>query len=302
VQPPKGTPIRNFGILGVSRHFLEVIMKVHKIFGPYIEPVHKSDIPAALDVFSRLSGLDQSRLTFVGSTGKTDQSGDIDLCCVMDRAEFEVVHHRLTEALGEYAVDQRGVHLGSYAVPHPSYHERRVQIDLIYTLHPEWTAFSYFSAGAKSAYKGAVRTALLSAVTSITQCEVSVKDETDQSVIARVGLTFVNHEGLVRTFKLRHRRIRGEGYVKAMERVSPDTLADRFPGLVFDPSEYCIDDPRRGTEILFGQATTPADVETAEQVVDLVSRRFPADADQIFRLARERLGSKPFAVPEEMRR
>lgn len=65
-----------------------------------------------------------------------------------------------------------------------------------------------------------------------------------------------------------------------------------FPDVDVKGGNITIDDPETVLEILFGKKLEPADVNTAEQVIDLIKNTFDDDRQQsIFKKAADRARS-----------
>ncbi len=241
--------------------------------------ISKSDIPATILYISQLSGVLVTDLFPLGSTGKTANSGDIDLAIDINKYDYKTIHAVLTSILGEQNTTYNpGTKVGSYAVPIAGdIHNGRVQVDFMYVPNPIWAQFSYASPGDASEYKGAVRRILLQSVaSSLNQKNIDVflYDKCTNELVIRVGRTFDMNLGLKRIFQIRPKRVKGTGYVSTMKTVTPEELQDFCPELTF-PNDYMIvDDPLRALHIMFGINLTTDQVNTTEQIVELIKQNF----------------------------
>lgn len=140
--------------------------------------IHKSEIRPTLDMLSIELGLPFNLNEYtLGSTGKRDYSGDIDV--VIDNKWWTegpgAFREKLDLRFGKDKVARNGdlVHL-KYPIIHynASLNERKprtgfVQVDFNFG-DVEWEKFYHYSPGEKSAYKGAHRNLAISAVCAVT--------------------------------------------------------------------------------------------------------------------------------------
>ena len=270
-----------------------------------IVSVPKDAVPAVIKHMSKLSGIPVEDLHVVGSAGKSDISGDVDIAVNIEKYTPFRVHDRITKSIGEeYGVYNKGTRVGSYAISVSDDKDWRVQVDLMFVDSIDWAKFSYFSPGDKSQYKGAVRTVLISAVAaSMEEKGIDAFHYVDDELIVRVGRGIDLGTGLKRLFQMRTHKKYGEGYTKALKNASPEEIRQLHPDLEFDDDEITINDPHQVVQILFGPGTRPANVDTAEEVLELINR-FPAGKrNKILNIAKIRakqLAAKGFQLPEEI--
>jgi hypothetical protein len=268
--------------------------------------ITRDEVEPTLRYVSRLANIPLEDFHYVGSTGKAEYSGDIDVAIDENRFTPFKIHDRLSKQLGsENAVFNKGTNIGSYAVPIAGNEsDEKVQVDIMFVDNIDWAKFSYFSAGDKSKYKGAVRAVLLSAVAaSLEEPGIDAFHYVDGELIVRVGRGIDMAKGLKRLFQMRTHRKYGEGYVKALKNVSPDEIKRYHSDLEFDGDDVIIDDPLQVVQILFGEGTRPSNVDTAEEVLDLISKFPQKRRNKILNIARIRgrqLASKGIALPEEI--
>lgn len=268
-----------------------------------IVKVPRELIPDILQYVSSLTFIPVEDLHLVGSSGKVDVSGDLDIAININKYVPFKIHSRLEQKLGEdYAIYNKGTRIGSYAIPIGDGY--RVQVDLMFVEDVEWAQFAYFSAGSKSKYKGAVRTILLSAVASaLDEQGIDTYHYDGEELVVRVGRGIDLGVGLKRLFQMRPRKKTGDGYLKNLQKVTPEDIRKAFPNVEFDDNELIIRDPAQVVQILFGPGTRPSNVDTAEEVLDLI-KRFPTEKKKkIFKIARVRaqqLKSKNIELPPEL--
>ena len=187
----------------------------HALSSAGVVRIKRGDIPSTVKYASELAGIPKKDLHLIGSTGKTETSGDIDVAVDMNEYNPVTIHERMIEKLGEErCVYNGGTKVASYAVPIRGDEEKGlVQVDFMYTTNPEWAKFSYFSAGENSKYKGAIRTLLLAAVAASIQEKGTDHFEYDpdsKELIIRAGRSVDLGQGLRRIFQHRPKRKDGK--------------------------------------------------------------------------------------------
>jgi hypothetical protein len=280
-----------------------------------VSRINARDVEPTLHYVSQISGIPFQDLHPVGSTGKAATSGDIDVAVNQNKHTPFKVHDRMIRALDTgdgitYGVYNKGTRVGSYAVPIIDEYrtigdrQERVQVDLMFVDNIDWAKFSYFSAGESSAYKGAVRTVLLSAVAAALDEDGDTFFYDGDELVVRVGRGLDLSTGMKRLFQMRPHKKYGEGYVKGLQKVTPEDIKKVYPDLEFDGTDLIVDDPTEVVKILFGPATRPSNVDTAEEVLELI-RRFPKKKqDKILNIAKIRakqLAAKGIKLPDELR-
>ncbi len=91
--------------------------------------------------------------------------------------------------------------------------------------------------------------------------------------------------------------------MKTLKSISLDKFKELFPEIPVRGDDAVISDPKRVVEILFSKGVTPKDVETAEQVIDLIEKFPKARADkanEIAKSAMSRLG-RDLRIPAKFR-
>lgn len=253
--------------------------------------IAKNDIPATIKHVSQISGVPTKDMYPVGSVGKTDTSGDIDLAIDVRKHDPERLHQKMLDALGgeDFGVFNRGTKVGSYAVPIKGRGKQMVQVDFMFVRNPIWAQFAYFSAGDKSKYKGAVRAVLMSSVaSSLDEKGKDVFHYDGDDLIVRVGRGIDPSLGLKRLFQMRPRKKSGEGYVKTPKRVTPEEIRAAYPDLEFEGSDLVIDDPQEVVSVLFGPNVKPSNVDTAEEILQLIKKFPEARQNKILEIAKKR--------------
>ena len=271
-----------------------------------VQRIKKGDIPDTIKFIMKLSGIKRKDFRPLGSVGKTTTSGDIDLAVDISKVNIQAVHKKMEKALGPTnSVLNVGFNIGSYAVPIRGDEANGfVQVDLMFVEHLDWAEFSFFSPGDKSKYKGAIRSILLRAVAgSLNDPDFDHMEYSDQGeLLVRMGRTIDPNKGFKRIFQHRPEK-KGGGFLKSLKSVSLDKFKELFPEIPVRGDDAVISDPKRVVEILFSKGVTPKDVETAEQVIDLIEKFPKARADkanEIAKSAMSRLG-RDLRIPAKFR-
>ena len=256
--------------------------------------IHNAEIPATIKHFSKISGIPVRDLHSVGTTGKTPSSSDIDLAVDASKYDMEIVHNKIMGELGDEGTLNKASKVASYAVPIRGKDDReKVQVDLMYGGNPEWIKFAYHSEGAGSKYKGAIRSILLSAVAAAINKKGMDHMEFDgDDLTIRAGRTVELATGLQRTFQYRSKNKDGKGYGTKMNSIPVDEFKKKFPNIDVNGGTLTVDDPAEVVKILFGSGTKPAHVNSAEQLIQLIKKKFDKETqEKIFRIATVRAKS-----------
>ena len=237
--------------------------------------------------------------------GDRKESGDIDI--VVPHEEFKHWFDRISEVVSEEVDNNHGTKIASFAFP---VKDKKVQVDLIDSLHPEYSKFIYYSSeGENSKYKGVVRNLLLMAVARHIKedgKDFKLKDG-DGNTIAKAARSLKLDTGLERLFKVAKEREDGQGRVKAMSKVSPEELKQEVKklgksDLTFSEDADAITDPDHIASFLFGDGVTADDIMTAEQVMKQIKTHFSGDDYQnIIDDAKETMRADNAAIPSELR-
>lgn len=223
----------------------------------HLEPtLTKSVIRAVLaDVFSLLERLGASGMAPIGSTGKRELSGDIDIVAAYDGGR-DALASALEAEYGHDSVKRNGSRI--VTIEHP-FQDGTVQVDIMVG-DPNligWTRFGPSddpSSDEHSGVKGMVRNLLLNAVTLV-----------QSGAIERDG----------------YRTRMTLDFDAGLKRVTQKRSGQRW---VTIGSELISDDPDGIVAALFGERFTARDLKTFEAVVSAVkrSRETRANADKIF--------------------
>lgn len=243
----------------------------------------------------------------LGSAGKVDESGDIDINLEITAYDQKKVASQMIALLGEDNVKPRpGNNQIFMSVPIGGDQELgRVQVDLMFGDF-SWQHFSYFGAerspnciwnNRKSSYfKGLYRTELIKAVTAF--CSDWVLEENGE-VIARVGPTFFHDKGLV--WRYRHRPMRKDGTarVKDFKEETKEDFLKIYPSAIPAITDV-IKEPKKAVEFLFDKFYSPADCETLESLAWVINRSFSSEDNRtIMKIYLERLNNLKVEIPKQ---
>lgn len=269
--------------------------------------VHCDDIPSTLTYVSKLTGIPKNDLHKIGSTGKKQYSGDIDLAIDCNKYAMSDINQIIQDQIGkENCYLNKGTQIASYVIPIAGDQEKgNVQVDLMFTPNIEWAKFSYHSEGEKSKYKGAIRTILLKAIaTTIHEPDKDYFEYDGDLLTVRSGRTFDLNKGLRRIFQYRPNKKDGSGYLKNMKTVSFEQLKDMFPEVAIRGGQMVIDNPEQVTKKLFGAGIRPEHLKTAEEILYYINKKFDEETkEQIFDVAKEHAKDlkQKMKIPEQLR-
>jgi len=259
--------------------------------------INKLDIPSTITAISKVTNIPENDLFPLGSVGKTETSGDIDLGVDINKYDQKTIHQLMVDVLGESkCVYNYGTKVASYAFPiSGNFDNGLVQVDLMYVANPNWATFSYHSPDTTSKYKGAVRSILLMA-TATTFNEPGIDyfkvDNITHDLLIRAGRTLDLNVGLRRIFQYRPKSKKGDKYLKTMKSITADKFVEMFPDVDICGDDIVYDNPQEVLKLLFGKELQPTDVDTAEQVIDLINTNFNKDQQvAIYKKASDRATS-----------
>ena len=253
--------------------------------------IHNADIPATIKYFSQISGIPVRDLHAIGTTGKTPSSGDVDLAIDASKYDVDMIHQKIMNALNNEGVMNSNNKIASYAVPIRGKDGKgKVQIDMMFGGNPDWMKFAYHSEGEGSKYKGAVRNILLSSVAAaMNQPGTDYFEFDNDQLVIRAGRTVDLSAGLRRIFQYRPKSKRGEGYLKSMKAIPVEEFKRMFPHVEVHGGQVIIDNPEDVVKALFGSKYKPKDVNTAENVLRIIKKKFDDETqEKIFNIAKAR--------------
>ena len=265
----------------MNNSFISFLTEGGKATSQYgTQPANADDVKAVVDTVATFLSTHASAVKIVGSgksvlAGKKDQCGDVDIIIPFDM--INAVHTKMMQFCNGEGSINRGTKIASYAFPIDF--KKKVQVDLILSNNPHWSSFIFNSAeGDKSQHKGLIRNILLmnAASTRIQTGKDFIITDGNGYVIARASRSLKLDTGLERLFKIAH--IKTDGTLgKTLKKVTPSEMYQFLLFLgkeqtEFDNSSSIIDDPDEVVKFIFGDSYNATDVETAEQVWELIKK------------------------------
>lgn len=244
--------------------------------------------------------LGSARLTY---NGKQKDSGDIDIALVDTDIERETAVSVLTDVTGNKP-HVTGGNVYSFAVPVSD--TKKVQVDIMFVSDLEWAKFSHF-ASENSAHKSGVRNELLHSALKFSMQpgkDLRLKDA-DGNDVVRASRAYKLDSGVERIFKIAPMRKDGTGRVKGVVKVSPEEVQKTLDELghsgKFDKSPDVIKDPDAFAKLLFGPKITAKDLESTEQLINLIKSKKAKYANEIFKDAVKGMKRLKFKIPDELK-
>lgn len=260
----------------------------------HAQPISKEDIPATIELISKVSGIPKEDLRPLGSVGKKATSGDIDLAVDVskyDTSEEGEIHQRMCKYVGGNCVWNKGTNVASYGFPIAGDPAKGiVQLDFMPVGNPKWAQFAYHSPyEGESQYKGNVRTILLMAVAStINETDAQgrnkdayVYDPETGELIIRAGRTLDLNKGLRRILQHLPRNKKTGKYLASAKTIDAEEFASLYPDIDYEKGDITMDDPQQVLDLLFGGGVTPKDVNTGEQVIELINTKFDEERKKL---------------------
>ena len=289
-----------------------------KAFAGITSRVQKKDVFATLD-WLETNWLDFSLQTetlkerLLGSAGKNEDSGDIDLNMRIEVYDQEKVARDLIDLLGEDHVKPRPSHNQIFtAVPiagDPT--NGYVQVDFMFGDY-EWQKFSYFSARhdpslrnhywkqdpTVSVLKGLYRTELIKALVAFNSDWVL---EENGEMIARVGPTFFHDKGCVWRYRHRPMRKDGTGRIKELKELTKEEFLELYPSAITARTDV-IKDPLKVAEMILSERSINLDhLATVETIITNMWSCYTApEMAQITKIYLERLNSLKVVIPVDV--
>lgn len=251
----------------------------------------------------------------LGSSGKKETSGDLDLNIDETIWDLNEVADELVQFLGEENVRPRpGNNQIFTAVPIAGRSENGfVQVDFMFG-NFAWQEFSYFSPAeaihipleeglyllpGTSQYKGLYRTELIKAVVAFNSDWVL---ENNGEMVARVGPTFFHDRGLVWRYRYRpYKRNSSSERVKALKEVSEEEFLKEFPSASTAGADI-MKDPEKVVHFILNDNFTISDCASFETLWDSIHLVYSqSQISKIVQIYLERLNSLKVELPDGIR-
>lgn len=228
--------------------------------------IHRDEIEPTLKAFADMVAMPELVNQTLGSVGKVEYSGDIDIAVNLDGDAMKELSHDLRNKLGNQSVT--GV-AGNVTVRFPisNYDESKdgrqprtgkVQIDLI-PGDPKWFKTYYHSPGDASKLKGIHRNLGLAMLAKNMDLENSKEEDDFGRPVKQVRWTFGQKNGLVKVLR---KSVKSERTGKWIKKQQTD--------LVTDP----LKDPAKIAEIMFRGKAGPEALNSLETILDAVKKAY----------------------------
>lgn len=233
-------------------------------------PIDKELIPKVIKSLTTRMHLGELNYKTLGSTGKKEVSGDIDLALSDKEWDYMGLAHNVLDAVGRDNIKLNPPLKQIYTrVPIPNTKGRKFcQVDLMLG-DPELLSFTHWSPyPGTSKYSGSHRTEYIKAVAKA----LSNVAYRNGKIVARVGYTLFHDKGLEFSARWCPPRKDGQGYTVTMEKVKPeflDQFREEFKELNYQ-GEALITDPTLICRELFGRDYFPNMVNSYEQVAHAI--------------------------------
>lgn len=242
-----------------------------------IRRISLREIPETLSFITEtlnINGLDLPYLknNLMGSVGKQDDSGDIDIaindrpCVIIGQPDYPVfslkyISSKCRNKLGDEFVNSSGLKGGQIQTLFPIMGDRKnglIQVDFI-SGNPEWLKFSHYSPGLyKSQYKGV----FISTILGVLAKSIILFREGENKISWGYDL----EKGL----HIRWEMILNKS--KHTTSVNPDIFESKIQCPRFPRLGY-LTNPQDIVRILFGGNTMVSDVDTMEKIVNILKNR-----------------------------
>jgi hypothetical protein len=254
---------------------------------PDVIPVPRSDCEFIVDYF--IAGLGNPKYAILGSTGKKNLMGDIDIAVSDCDLTFLQLRTKLELLLGANNVNTKGKSLNQiytrYTTPSG---DGPYQVDFMLG-DPVLLNFTHWSpVEGSSRYSGSHRTELIKAVAK----SISPFRKFDgNKLLARVGYTLYHDIGLVFNCRWCPPRKDNKGFTSKMvsvPRSDIDLFHSTFTDIPKQPS-YVVTDPIIIVELLFGNMVKINDLNSCESTLTVITKNESLDSSLIWRLYTQRL-------------
>jgi len=204
---------------------------------PGVGPIHIDEIKPTLDPISKFLGVDLMSMT-LGSVGKKEFSGDIDVAINIPPAEFDEFQKKLEFSPLFFYVEKTSVFITKIKIQ--NYDPKKqstdlkhgprtgfVQLDFMPGANPNWLKTYYHSPSSEeSKYKGVFRNILVSTIAAMYGRERSEEEIEDGRPVS-VKRWKWGSNGLLRVDRTPKPRANGEGYTKAnIDKVIGEPITD----------------------------------------------------------------------------
>lgn len=265
---------------------------------PDVGTIHIDEIKPTMRDIAKLIGMPNAVNQALGSVGKTEYSGDIDIAVDLDRDRMKIMSKNLRNKLGSQSVTGVAGNI-SFRFPISNYDESKqdrqprtglVQVDLI-PGEPEWMKTFFHSPGSASKFKGTHRNLAISAVAAqIDRQESKEQDDYDRPIEV-VRYAWGPKGGLQ---KVRKTSVRNEKTGAWLKKQNTELLTEP------------VKDPNKIAEILFKGKVGAEALNSIESIIDAVKKTFSGkEIQSIFKAMANSLESRGLTnsgLPSEIQR
>lgn len=262
--------------------------------------INKEEIIPTLKWIAYKTGLGYPYLinNMMGSAGKSETSGDIDINMDQTKYDKRALLNKLVNVLGPDDVkDWTHVNQIFTCIPitgDPAH--GYVQVDFMFGNHA-WQAFSYHSPGPTSQYKGLFRTELIKAAVAFNSDWTLMEND---ELVARVGPTFFHDKGLVWRYRHRAPRKDGKGRVKTLSELTEAEFLQMYPDAK-KASALIVDSPKGVAELIFGSDKTLQAFDRYETLSEKLKTFYGRNSyGTIMEIFEERLNSLKVDIPKDI--
>jgi hypothetical protein len=206
--------------------------------------IHIDEISPTLDYIGCKTNIKDIRERVLGSVGKKEYSGDIDLALEKNDVEQKEFIASLKEVLGQHNVKRLGklvttrVPIQKYSADHASRQPRTgfVQVDFVFG-NVEWLKLFYHSpCSTESKLKGTHRNLAISSVAGFVDREESEELDSFERPIRIVRWKWSPNDGLVKVLRTSQKNVRTGDWIKKQHDVvltEPEYSAEKIASIIF---------------------------------------------------------------------
>lgn len=241
---------------------------------PDVGVIHKDEIPATIHWMEQKFGMKDLENKALGSVGKSEYSGDIDLAVELDPKQMKAFSEKIRKSLGAENVTGVAGNV-SIRVPIQKYDEAKdgrqprtgyVQVDFI-PGEPEWMKTFYHSPDDASKFKGTHRNHAMATAARLVDAEKSEETDDLGRPLEVIRWQFGAKSGFVRVKKTSRRNEHTGGWVKKQD---TEIIGKE------------IRDPKKIAKILFKGKAGPEAMNSMESIIEAVKKAYSKEEVEEF--------------------
>lgn len=274
----------------------------------YLSPIVGIPFESVMDKKGKITkyGLEDSTVgsagkTNVGTFGKKDSIGDIDIVIDEDRYSSDKLISRLVRKLGPENIGKPTN--GGMAIPAKvriggNDTANLVEVNFILGKH-DLISFTHHAPDPEnlSEYDGTARNEMIGAI--LKDSRRQVRDADTKEINALIGPTYFLDKGFVQEW--RHFPLKGDGSgrLKSNRPISRQEFSELYPDHIGKEKEMIINKPQEMIEYLFPKSKVKVEnLDSYESLRDLVIEHKPERAEAIFNQFVQSMQRKGYSVPE----